>query len=473
MSEQKIIPILLAGGAGSRLWPVSRDDLPKQFQPLTGEFSTYQETLRRVGDAKVYDQPIVITNEGFRFFSRRQAEAAGHPATVVLEPARRDSAAAVAVAAVLAERRAPGSLVLALAADHMVLDDDLFTKSVRLGAEAASKGKIVVFGLQPTEPRTSYGYIRPGAKIDGHDDLALVDAFVEKPNAEVALEYLRKGYLWNSGNFLFRSDMMISEFEKYAPDIIRAAQASVEKSEVDLGFVRLDKESFEKAPKNSIDYAVIEKTREIAVVTGRFRWSDVGSWDAIWEVLPRDGKENAVFGEGHALNSSGCLIHSEGIYTTLVGMEDVIAVSTRDAVMVVPKAKVQDVKKLVDELKAQGISQADGHRRAHRPWGTVDSVVDGDRYAVKHITVDRGGKLSLQKHLHRSEHWIVVKGTATITIGDETRLVTENESVYVPLGVTHRIANEGKVPLELIEVRTGSYIAEDDVERLEDIYARV
>lgn len=472
-NSQKIIPILLAGGAGSRLWPVSRDDLPKQFQPLTGEFSSYQETLRRVGDPKVYDAPIVITNEAFRFFSRRQAEAAGHPATVVLEPARRDSAAAVAVAAVMAERRTAGSLVLALAADHMVLDDDLFTRSVELGAEAARVGKIVVFGLKPTEPRTSYGYIRPGAALNGNPDLALVDAFVEKPDAETALDYLRKGYLWNSGNFLFRSDVMIAEFRKYAPAILEAAEEAVAKASDDLGFVRLDQESFERSPKNSIDYAVIEKTKEMAVVTGQFRWSDVGSWDAIWEVLDRDDKDNVVYGEGLALNASGCLIHSEGIYTTLVGVEDLIAVSTRDAVMVVPKNKVQDVKKLVDEMKSRSIPQADGHRRSHRPWGTVDSVVDGTRYAVKHITVDCGGVLSLQKHMHRAEHWVVVSGTATITIGDHTRLVTENESVYVPVGVVHRIANEGKVPLELIEVRTGSYIAEDDIQRIEDIYARV
>lgn len=472
MSSGKITPILLAGGAGSRLWPVSRDDLPKQFQPLTGTYSSYQETLRRVGDANVYSQPIVITNEGFRFFSRRQAEAAGHPATVVLEPARRDSAAAVAVAAVMAEKRASGTLVLALAADHMVLDEDLFTQSVQLGAEAAAAGRIVVFGLKPTEPRTSYGYIRPGELINGNSDLAMVDAFVEKPNAETALDYVRKGYLWNSGNFLFRSDVMIGEFRKYAPEILEAAEAAVEKASTDLGFVRLDQESFEKAPKNSIDYAVIEKTKEMAVVTGHFRWSDVGSWDAIWEVMDRDDEDNVIYGDGMALNASGCLIHSEGIYTTLVGVDDLIAISTRDAVMVVPKSKVQDVKKLVDEMKKAEIPQAERHRRSHRPWGTVDSVVEGARYAVKHITVERGGVLSLQKHMHRSEHWVVVSGTATITIGDDTRLVTENESVYVPLGVVHRIANEGMVPLELIEVRTGSYIREDDIQRIHDIYAR-
>lgn len=468
----KIVPVLLAGGAGTRLWPVSRDDLPKQFQPLVGKHSTYQQTLLRVSEKSVYDKPIVITNEGFRFFARRQSEAANNPAEIVLEPARRDSAAAVAVAALMAERRAAGSLVLALAADHVVLDEDLFTQAVQLGSEAAQDGKIVVFGLAPTEPKTSYGYINPGEKIGGHDDLAIVEAFVEKPNATLALEYLQKGYLWNSGNFLFRADVMIAEFEKFAPEIVAAARQSIEKAETDLGFIRLDKESFEASPKNSIDYAVIEKTREIAVVTGRFRWSDIGSWDAIWEILPKDDKSNAVQGQAIAYNSSGCLVHSEDIVTAVAGAEDLVVVATRDAVMVVPKARVQDVKGLVEAMKEAGIDEAETNRLSYRPWGTVDTLVEHERYAVKHITVDCGGVLSLQKHIHRAEHWVVVSGTATVTINGETRLVTENESVYVPVGTVHRVANEGKLPLELIEVRTGAYIGEDDTIRIQDIYAR-
>jgi mannose-1-phosphate guanylyltransferase/mannose-6-phosphate isomerase len=471
--SKKIIPVLLAGGAGSRLWPVSRDDLPKQFQPLVGNYSTYQQTLIRVSDKDVYASPVVITNDAFRFFAKRQSEAVKNTGDIVLEPARRDSAAAVAVAAVVAERREPGSLVLALAADHVVLDEDRFTDAVKLGCEAALAGKIVVFGLEPTEPKTSYGYINPGEKIGGHDDLAIVEAFVEKPNTQVALEYLQKGYLWNSGNFLFRSDVMISEFEAYAPEILSAARASVEKAETDLGFIRLDQESFEQSPKNSIDYAVIEKTKKMAVVTGRFRWSDIGAWDAIWEVLPQDGAKNAVQGNGIALKSSGCLIHSEGIYTAVVGAENLVVVSTPDAVMVVPKSRVQDVKGLVDAMKADDIFVAERNRLMHRPWGTVDSLVADARFAVKHITVDCGGILSLQKHVHRAEHWIVVSGTATVTIDGETHMVTENESVYVPVGAVHRIANEGQIPLEIIEVRTGAYIGEDDVIRIEDVYARV
>lgn len=472
MSTDKIIPVLLAGGAGSRLWPTSRDDLPKQFQPLAGEYSTYQETLLRVGNPALFSSPLVITNDAFRFFAMRQARSVGHPATVVLEPARRDSAAAMAVAAVMAERKESGSLVLALAADHFILDNALFEDAIKLGSKAARQGKIVVFGLQPTEPRTSYGYIHPGRKMGGHEDLAEVEAFVEKPDAATALEYMKKGYLWNSGNFLFRSDAMIAAFRAFAPDILDAVEEAAEKAGEDLGFVRLHKESFEKAPKNSVDYAVIEKADNIAVVTGRFRWSDIGSWDAILEILPPDENENAVLGNAMVEGTTGSLVHSHGTFTAAVGLKDMIVVSTRDAVLVVPKSKVQDVKKLVERMKSEGIPQADKHRLNHRPWGTVDNLIEGNRFTVKHLVVDCGGVLSLQRHMHRSEHWVVVQGTATITTGETTKLVTENESVYVPVGTVHRIANEGKVPLELIEVCTGSYIGEDDIERMDDIYAR-
>ncbi|EMS95043.1 mannose-1-phosphate guanylyltransferase, partial [Agrobacterium tumefaciens str. Cherry 2E-2-2] len=308
--SRKITPVLLAGGAGSRLWPVSRDQLPKQFQPLVGNLSTYQQTLQRVGDKSLYAEPLVITNEDFRFFARRQAEEIDLSATVVLEPARRDSAAAMAAAAVLAERREPGCLVLALAADHVVLDADKFSDAVKLGAKAADQGNIVVFGLVPTEPRTSYGYIKPGEAIDGEKDLSIVDAFVEKPDMKTAISYLEKGYLWNSGNFLFRSDVMIAELKAFAPEILAAVTQAVEQYESDLGFVRLHQASFEASPKNSIDYAVIEKTKRMAVVHGHFRWSDIGSWDAIWEIADKRGNDNALEGNGVFIDSEGCLIHS-------------------------------------------------------------------------------------------------------------------------------------------------------------------
>lgn len=469
----KITPVLLAGGSGSRLWPVSRDQLPKQFQPLVGDLSTYQQTLKRVSDPELYAAPVVITNEDFRFFAQHQAEEVGVPSTVVLEPARRDSAAAMAAAAVLAERRSPGGLVLALAADHVVLDEGLFSDAVKLGCKAALDGHVVVFGLTPTEPRTSYGYINPGASFDGEADLHLVEGFVEKPNAETAIGYLQKGYLWNSGNFLFRSDMMIAELQAYAPDIIAAVEASVDQAETDLGFLRLHKESFEGAPKNSIDYAVIEKTRKIAVVRGHFRWSDIGSWDAIWEVAPKSDKDNAIVGEGLALGSEGCLIHSTGMMTTVVGAKDLVVVVTQDAVLVVPKARAQEVKGLVESLKSGGYTGiTETHKRGYRPWGYVEEMLTAERFAVKRLVIDPGARTSLQSHMNRSEHWVVVGGTATVTIGESTSILTENESIYVPLGKTHRIANKGRVALELIEVRTGAYIQDDDVLRIEDDYSR-
>lgn len=472
--NRKIIPVLLAGGAGSRLWPVSRDQLPKQFQPLVGEFSTYQQTLQRVSDKGLYDEALVITNEDFRFFARRQAEEVDVTATVVLEPARRDSAAAMAAAAVLAERRAPGSLVLALAADHVVLDDDRFTDAVRLGADAAEQGNIVVFGLTPTEPRTSYGYINPGEPVDGNEDLCVVEAFVEKPDEETAISYVKKGYLWNSGNFLFRSDVMIAELEAHAPEILKAVAQSVENFESDLGFVRLHKDSFEASPKNSIDYAVIENTKRMAVVRGHFRWSDIGSWDAIWEIADKQEGDNAVEGQGIFVDSEGCLIHSNSILTTVVGAKDLVVVATKDAVLVTPRNRVQSVKGLVEALKeSDHVRKTEIHKRAYRPWGHIEQTDSGPRYRVSHLKVEPGHKISLQQHYHRSEHWIVVRGTATVTIEGETRLLTENESIYIPIGKQHRLANDGKIPLEIIEIQTGSYFGEDDINRLQDDYKRV
>nr|WP_279290499.1 mannose-1-phosphate guanylyltransferase/mannose-6-phosphate isomerase [Rhizobium skierniewicense] len=471
--NRRIIPVLLAGGAGSRLWPVSRDQLPKQFQPLVGEFSTYQQTLMRVSDETVYDEPYVITNEDFRFFALRQAEEVNIPATVVLEPARRDSAAAMAAAAVLAEKREPGSLVLALAADHVVLDNDKFTDAVRLGAEAAEQGNIVVFGLTPTEPRTSYGYINPGQPIDGNEDLCMVEAFVEKPDEETAISYVEKGYLWNSGNFLFRSDVMIAELAAHAPEILEAVTRSVETFKSDLGFVRLDKESFEASPKNSIDYAVIENTKRMAVVRGHFRWSDIGSWDAIWEIADKQENGNAVEGQGIFIDSEGCLIHSNSLLTTVVGAKDLMVVATKDAVLVMPKDRVQSVKGLVETLKeSDHARKTEIHRRAYRPWGHIEQTDSGARYRVSHLKVEPGHKISLQQHYHRSEHWIIVRGTATVTLGDTTQLLTENQSIYIPIGAQHRLANDGKIPLEIIEIQTGSYFGDDDIIRLQDDYKR-
>jgi mannose-1-phosphate guanylyltransferase/mannose-1-phosphate guanylyltransferase/mannose-6-phosphate isomerase len=469
----QIVPLILAGGSGTRLWPVSRDAYPKQFQPLVGELSTYQQTLQRVADPALFAPPVVITSDAFRFFARRQASDIGIDATVVLEPARRDSAAALAAATAFIAARHPGALVLALAADHVVLDDAVFVDAVRLGAEAAEAGRIVVFGLVPTEPKTAYGYINPGAPLGASPDLCAVEAFVEKPDAATALDYLRKGYLWNSGNFLYRADAMLAELSAYAPDILAAASAAVDKASEDIGFWRLDPASFEAARPTSIDYAVIEKTRAIAVVRGHFRWSDVGAWDAIWQVSPQDEAGNAVHGDGLLVDAHNCLVHTDGVLATVIGADDLMVVATPDAVMVAPRARAQAVKGLVDTLKARGRDEATLHRRDYRPWGYIEQISAGDRFAVKRMVVDPGGVLSLQRHQHRAEHWVVVGGTATIELaGEGTRLLTIDQSAYVPLGTVHRLSNRGRIPLELIEVQSGAYLGEDDIERIEDEYGR-
>jgi mannose-1-phosphate guanylyltransferase/mannose-6-phosphate isomerase len=465
-----IIPILLAGGAGTRLWPVSRDALPKQFLPLVGERSTYQETLKRVADP-MFAAPIVITGPNFHFFARRQAEEVGVDATVVIEPLRRDSAPAIAAATAVALARDPDAVVLALAADHIILDVEAFRATCQAGREAAEAGKIVTFGIKPTEPKTSYGYILPGEPV-GKSGVHVVESFVEKPDAVTAARYVLDGYLWNSGNFLFRADVLLNEIKRLEPEMADAIEAAVAKAKTDLGFLRLDPDSFARAPQKSIDYAVMEKTDRAAVVDGDFRWSDIGSWDALFDITPANTEGNVLQGPVVTMDVTDCVVHSDGRLTTLVGVRDLVVVSTSDAVMVVPRSRSQEVKELVAKLKAEKRKEAVDHKRGHRPWGYYESIDLGERFQVKRIVVIPGGVLSLQKHRHRSEHWIVVRGTAEVTTGDNTRDVHENESVYIPIGTVHRLANHGKIPLELIEVQTGSYLGEDDIERIEDLYRR-
>jgi mannose-1-phosphate guanylyltransferase/mannose-6-phosphate isomerase len=471
MSSQ-LIPVLMCGGAGSRLWPVSRESMPKQFVPLVGDRSTFQQTLMRIADGAMFARPIVITNTDFRFIVAEQLREIGMEADIVLEPMRRDSGPAVAVAAVLAERRDPQAAVLVLAADHIVRKPEEFIAACRNAAAAVAKGHIVTFGIRPTAPATSYGYIRPGAKLNGAAALS-VEAFVEKPDAATAARYVAENYLWNSGNFMFRADVMLDEITKFEPAMAEAARAAVAELTQDLDFQRLAPEPFARAPKKSIDYAIMERTKLAAIVQADMGWSDVGSWDAVWDNLPHDAAGNAVSGPAVMLDAHNSLVRADdGVLTAVIGIDNAIVITTGDAVLVAARDKAEQVKTLVEQLKSQNRREAVEHRRIYRPWGYYQGVDAGARYQVKRIVVTPGATLSLQKHFHRAEHWVVVKGTAEVTVAENVLTVHENESVYIPIGSLHRLANPGKIPLELIEVQVGSYLGEDDIVRVTDVYGR-
>jgi mannose-1-phosphate guanylyltransferase/mannose-6-phosphate isomerase len=471
MSSQ-LIPVLMCGGAGTRLWPVSRESMPKQFVPLVGDRSTFQQTLMRIADGALFARPIVITSTDFRFIVAEQLREIGIAADIVLEPMRRDSGPAVAVAAVLAERRDPQAAVLVLAADHVVRKPEKFIEACRDAAAAAAKGRIVTFGIPPTSPATGYGYIRPGANLNGAATLS-VEAFVEKPNAATAARYVAENYLWNSGNFVFRADVMLDEITRFEPAMAEAARAAVAELTQDLDFLRLAPEPFARAPKKSIDYAVMERTKLAAVVQADMGWSDVGSWDAVWDNLEHDAAGNAVSGQAMVLDSRNSLVRSDdGVFTAVIGIDNAIVITTGDAVLVASRDKAEEVKTLVEQLKRENRREAVEHRRIYRPWGYYQGVDAGARYQVKRIVVSPGATLSLQKHFHRAEHWVVVKGTAEVVVGETMHIIHENESIYIPIGSLHRLANPGKIPLELIEVQVGSYLGEDDIVRVTDVYGR-
>ena len=472
MGSRLLIPVIMCGGAGTRLWPVSRESMPKQFVPLVEERSTFQQVLGRIRDETIFDRPIVITNSDFRFIVAEQMRECGIEGDIVLEPIRRDSAMAVAVAAVLAGARDPASIVIVLAADHVVRDQDAFAQACREAVAAAADGRIVTFGINPTFPATNYGYIRPGARLDGGTAFA-VDSFVEKPDAATAGRYIADRYLWNSGNFLFRADVMLAEIARFEPDIAKAAKAAVGGMTKDLDFLRLPAEAFAQVPKKSIDYAVMERTGHAAVLPVDCGWSDVGSWSAVWDLMGHNADGNAAAGSVVFLDSRNSLAHSDGaILTAVVGVDNLVVVATPDAVLVTSRDKAEQVKDLVEQLKAQNREQAVTHLRVYRPWGYYQGVDAGSRYQVKRIVVKPNAMLSLQKHFHRSEHWVVVRGVAEVTIGSDIRTIAENESIYIPIGSVHRLANPGTMPLELIEVQVGDYLGEDDIERLTDQYGR-
>jgi mannose-1-phosphate guanylyltransferase/mannose-6-phosphate isomerase len=471
MSSALLIPVIMCGGAGTRLWPVSRESMPKQFVALVNDQSTFQQVLDRVGNDTLFDRPIVITNSDFRFIVAEQMREAAVDGDIVLEPMRRDSAMAVAVAAVLAAKRDPAATVLVLAADHVVRDQSAFVKACREAIEAAADGRIVTFGISPTFPATKYGYIQPGAALGGA--AFAVQSFVEKPDAVTAGRYIANRYLWNSGNFVFRAELMLGELARFEPEIAQAAEAAVDGLTRDLEFLRLPAEAFAKAPKKSIDYAIMERTEHAAVVPMDCGWSDIGSWSAVWDVLDHDANGNTSTGSVVFHDSHNSLAHSdEAILTAVVGLDNVVVVTMPDAVLVTSRDKSEQVKDLVEQLKAQNREQAVRHLRVYRPWGYYQGIDLGSRYQVKRIVVKPNAMLSLQKHFHRSEHWVVVHGTAEVTIGSEVRTVHENESAYIPIGSVHRLANPGKIPLELIEVQAGSYLGEDDIVRLTDEYGR-
>jgi mannose-1-phosphate guanylyltransferase/mannose-6-phosphate isomerase len=476
-----LIPLILSGGSGTRLWPLSRELYPKQLLPLVGSRTMLQETAERVVGLPDLSPAIVVCNESHRFMVAEQMREQGSTLqAIILEPVGRNTAPAVAVAAFVAldrARKAEGEggnaadpVLLVLPADHVIRDVQAFQAAVNTGLQAAAAGKLVTFGVVPDRPETGYGYIR---RAQGDGPAYAVQEFVEKPDAATAKKYVESGdYYWNSGMFMFRARTFLAELERHAPAMLSACEDAVAASSRDLDFTRLAKAEFSACPADSIDFAVMEKTDAAVVVPLDAGWSDVGSWSALQDALPMDEHGNVATGDVLVEDSTGCYLHSTSRLIGAVGLKDHVVVETKDAVLVAPRDRVQDVKALVAQLKQRGRYETALHREVFRPWGSYDSIDNGDRFQVKRLVVKPGATMSLQLHHHRAEHWIVVSGTAQITRGEETFLLGENESTYIPLGTKHRIANPGKVMLHIIEVQSGSYLGEDDIVRFEDIYGR-
>lgn len=465
-----ILPVILSGGTGTRLWPLSRESYPKQFWPLASDKTMLADTAAR-GSGAGFLPPMVVCNEAHRFLVAEQLRDRG--ASIVLEPVGRNSAPAIAAAALIAEETAPGAVLWFMAADAAIGDVAALQTALAKAAAAAQAGAIVTFGMQPTAPETGYGYIETGDPLPGSADVKRIARFVEKPDAARAAQFVKTGrHLWNSGMFVATAATMLAELEAHAPEVLRGVRAAVAGASRDGDFIRLEAAAFTATPSISIDYAVMERTQKSAVVPASIGWSDIGSWAALWEIQSKDAAGNATHGPVELVDAKNCYVRSEGILTGVIGLEDAVVVVTDDAVLAMHRDHAQDVKKLVDQLKARGAKEATEHRRAYRPWGHYEGLIMGDRFQVKKIEVRPGAKLSLQKHFHRAEHWVVVSGTAIVQRDGEEIMLRENESVYLPLGCIHRMENPGKIPLTLIEVQSGSYLGEDDIVRFEDTYGR-
>ena len=468
-----VVPVLLSGGSGTRLWPVSRESFPKQFWQLVSDRSLIEETARRaLGEG--FAPPIVVCNQAHRFLVAEQLRRAGVAAPrIVLEPVGRNSAPAIGAAALLVAEQDPDTVLWMMAADADIRDVPALHRALAEAVVAARAGRIVTFGMRPTSAETGYGYIEVGAPIAGLPGVHDLVRFIEKPDAATAGRLAASGrHLWNSGMFVFTARTLLAELERHAPDLLAALRPAVSDRVQDLDFIRLDPGAFARVPGISLDYAVAERTAHAAVVPADIGWTDVGSWSALWDLGAKDAGGNVAIGDVVLEGASDCYVRSDGIVTAVVGLSDAVVVVTEDAVLAMHRDRAQDVKKVVDRLRAAKRHQAVTHNRVYRPWGFYESLIQGDRFQVKRIVVTPGQKLSLQKHFHRAEHWVVVAGSAIVTRDSETILLRENESVYLPLGCVHRLENPGRIPLTLIEVQSGSYLGEDDIVRYEDTYGR-
>jgi mannose-1-phosphate guanylyltransferase len=468
-----MLPIIMAGGSGSRLWPLSREHFPKQFLALYNDRSMLQTTIERL-DGLNADNPIVICNESHRFIVAEQLRQIDQLSrNIILEPFGRNTAPAVALAALKAVSLGEDPLLLVLAADHVITNPSVFQQQVARATPFAEKGKLVTFGIVPNQPETGYGYIRTGELLDD-GIMAKVAEFVEKPDLQTAQQYVSSGeYLWNSGMFLFKASVYLSELKHFCPDIFACCETALQHLEQDMDFVRVDPDIFAACPDMSIDYAVMEHTKDAVVAPLDAGWSDVGSWSALWDISEKNEQGNSIIGDAICQDTTNSYIRAEHKLVATVGLENVIVVETKDAVLIANKDRVQDVKAVVAYLKEQKRNEYLQHREVYRPWGKYDSIDEGERYKVKRVTVKPGERLSLQMHHHRAEHWVIVAGTARVTLAEETSILGENESIYIPLGAVHSLENPGKIPLDLIEVRSGAYLEEDDIVRFEDRYGRV